>query len=589
MGVLVVLNGCQTPDELIPPVAHAGINSITAYFTDGNGNILDPDNGKFTATIIEGNYNVEIPIPYYFPEISDDPVTTQMLSKMRMQATLDDNVTVEPALLYMDLNQTNVISVTTQRKEKVQYTVKGVIRKSSACAIEEFVIPLPGNATLDGIITENTKTISLLTPDNIPSSTATITISPHATISPDPRTTALDYNIDQTFVVTAHDGTAATYTTKKGLPAKLPQGVRIESAKLLFARTISGLGTEAGGISVANNVNGIAATREHVVLSTRSNNNIVINAQTGAFVSTVDVSVTGSGLNNFYTTADASGNILICNLVNNRAGGAFKVFKQTSATSAPESTPFISCTLPGDGGRKLSIQGSIDHNAIITVPFKNAAEADKFARWTVVNGVLTSQTPDVVTVSGMHWFNGNNGNVYNVDLVYTSDTDVNADYFIARYGQGTQAESNPISGQSDIYSLLDWMNGATNGVRASLVKVNQNFVANAVDFTVFNNTPYALVNYVNSFNWGSADRAYLVNTAGGFTATFNAYGGPDAGGAIEWACPANTYGAQAAGTTNNNSSGDVALVQSADGNFLYVYFMFQNGYVVGYQFDCFDI
>lgn len=586
MGALVAISGCQSPDELLPPVAHAGINSVTAYFTDGNGKILDEDNGKFTATVTEGNYNIEVPIPYYFPEESDNQVTTAMLSQMWMRANLDDNVIVDPPLLIMDLNQTNTITVTNQRKEKLQYIVKGVIRKSSACAIEAFALPLAGDATLDGIITESTKMISLLTPDNLSPCTASVTISPHATISPDPRTTTIDYNTDQTFVVTAHDGTAATYTTKKGLPAKRPQGVRVESAKLLFAKTISGLGTAAGGIAVANNVNGIAATRDYVVLSTRSGSNIVINAQTGDFVSTVDVSVTGGGLNNFYTTADTSGNILICNLVNNRTSGAFKVYKQTAATSAPEATPFISCTLPGDGGRKLSIQGSIDHNAIITVPFKNAAEADKFARWTVVNGVLTSQTPDVITVSGMHWFNNSNNNIYNVDLVYTSDTDINADYFVTRYGQ---LKSNPLAGQSDVYSLLDWMNGSNNTVRASLVDVNSNFVANAVDYTVFNNVPYVLVNYVNSYSWGSADRAYLVNTTVGFTATFNAYGGPDAGGAIEWACPINTYGAQAAGTTNGNSSGDVAFVQSADGTFLYVYFMFQNGYVAGYQFDCLDI
>jgi hypothetical protein len=586
MGALFAISGCQTPEELLPPVAHAGINSVTAYFTDGNGNILDADNGRFTATVTEGNYSIEISIPFYYPENSDNQVTTQMLSKMRMQAVLDDNVTVEPPLLIMDLNQTNAITVTTQKKEQQQYTIKGVIRKSSACAIEEFAIPA---ADLTGIVTESTKIISLLTPENIAPCTATIVLSPHATINPDPRTTNLDYNIDQTFVVTAHDGTAATYTTSKGLPAKLPQGVRASSAKLLFAKTVSGLGT-AAGVAVANNVNGIAATRDYVVLSTRAMSNIIIDAKTGNFVSTVDVSATGGGLGNFYTTADTSGNILTCNLINNRTSGAFNVYKQTSATVTP--TLFISCTLPGDGGRKLSIQGSVDHNAIITVPFKNEAVGDKFARWTVVNGVLTSQTPDIITVSGIHWHNNSNNNLYNVDLVYTSDTDVNADYFIARYGQGTQAEPNPISGQSDIYTMLDWMNGTTNNVRTSLVKVNANFVANAVDYTIFNNTPYVLVNYVNAYTWGSADRIYLVNASntGGFTGTFNAYGGPaELGGAIEWMCLPNTYGSQAAGTTNGNSGGDVAFVQSADGNFLYVYFMFQNGSVVGYQFDCFDV
>ncbi|MDR1681044.1 MAG: DUF5018 domain-containing protein [Prevotellaceae bacterium] len=590
MGALFAINGCQTPDELLPPVAHSGLNSVTAYFTDAAGNYLDQDKGRFTVTVTEGNTNIVIPVPYYFPEESDNPVTAAMLSRMRMRANLDDNVTVAPPLLYMDLTQPSVITVTTQRKEKVQYTISSLILKSSACVIEEFTLPLAGDAILTGIITESTKTISLIASEPIAPCTATIKLSPHATISPDPRTTTLDYNNTQTFVVTAHDGTSATYTTSKSVPAKLPAGIRPGSEKLLFAKLISALGT-ATGVGVANNVNGLAATLNHIVLSTRGNSSIVIDAKTGDLIGTgtVDVSITGGGLNNFYTTADDGGNIFICNLVNNRTSGAFKIYKQTSATATPE--VYISCTLPGDGGRKMSVQGNIATNAIITVPFKNADVADKFARWQVINGTLVSQTPDIVTVTGMHWHNGSTANVYNVDLVATSDVDLNADYFIARYGQGTQAKPNPVAGQSDIYSLLDWMNGSTNAVRATLVDVNQNFVANAVDYTVFNNTPYVLVNYVNAYNWGQADRAYLVNAAstGAFTAAFNAYGGPGVDGAIEWACPLNTYGAQAAGTTNGNSSGDVAFVQSADGNFLYVYFMFANGYVVGYQFDCFDI
>jgi hypothetical protein len=44
-----------------------------------------------------------------------------------------------------------------------------------------------------------------------------------------------------------------------------------------------------------------------------------------------------------------------------------------------------------------------------------------------------------------------------------------------------------------------------------------------------------------------------------------------------------------ASAANTNGTADVALAQSADGFFLYVYFMFTNGYIVGVQFDCIDI
>jgi hypothetical protein len=49
------------------------------------------------------------------------------------------------------------------------------------------------------------------------------------------------------------------------------------------------------------------------------------------------------------------------------------------------------------------------------------------------------------------------------------------------------------------------------------------------------------------------------------------------------------FAAAGASTNNGNGTGDVAFVQSADGFFLYAYFMFTNGYIVCVQFDCVDM
>lgn len=570
MGALIAISGCQSPDELLPPVAHAGINSVTAYFTDGNGKILDEDNGKFIATVTEGNYNIEVPIPYYFPEESDNQVTTAMLSQMWMRANLDDNVIVDPPLLIMDLNQTNTITVTNQRKEKLQYTIKGVIHKSSACAIEEFKVP---DLNLDGIINETAKTVSLIAAGDLAPATATVRVSPHATISPDPNAVAIDYDDTPQFVVTAHDGTAATYTVLKSAPAKLSAGIRPGSAKVLFAKkTIADLGAPA------HNHGGIAAGKDYIMISTRANQSIVIDAKTGAQLSSVDVSAIGGaiGTGNFYNTADNAGHILICNLAQNH--GTFKVWKLNSVQGTLELYIDWSANTTLAIGRKLSVQGDITGNAIITAPLLTGTNG-QFARWQVTGGVLQSQVPTIVT-TGLTW-------TTNCDVVYTSATDVNADYFVARYGDHVSGE------QGNVYSLLNWMNGATNALRASLVNVNSNFIANAVDYTVFNNIPYALVNYVNSFSWGQADQIFLVNAnnSNEFTADYNAWGATqETGGAVEWICPIHQYGATTgSGTANTNAAGDVAFVQSEDGYFLYVYFMFTNGYIVGVQFDCLDI
>lgn len=59
---------------------------------------------------------------------------------------------------------------------------------------------------------------------------------------------------------------------------------------------------------------------------------------------------------------------------------------------------------------------------------------------------------------------------------------------------------------------------------------------------------------------------------------------------IVWKTLNDTWGAQAAsGPRNDNFTADVLLAQSDDGYYMYLYFLFTNGFVVGYQFDCIDM
>ena len=93
-----------------------------------------------------------------------------------------------------------------------EFKVIGEIRKSNECSITKFDIPAIG---LLGVINENEKTISLVTIDNVGEQIANIDISHGATCSPNPETEALDYEQEQTIVVTAQNGIdKATYTVK---------------------------------------------------------------------------------------------------------------------------------------------------------------------------------------------------------------------------------------------------------------------------------------------------------------------------------------------------------------------------------------
>jgi len=546
--LLTFIGGCKEPDELLPSVSREGINSITATFPDGTG--------EFTGTIVEGTNEIVIPIPYYFPVSSNNRVTEEMISNMRVRANLDDNVTVSPPLLYMDLSKDNVITVNDQLGEEHKYIVRGEIRKSSECQIKEFSLPELG---LTGVINESKKTISLVAIGELEPALADVTLSYHATISPDPREEALDYNEEVELTVTAHDGvTRNVYTVKKEVPEKLPYGIRSGSAKLMFAKQLKA----DVGITVDHLTGGMAVTDEYVVLNTRNQNSIYLDAKSGEKVGEIELGSAKGNLTNFYSTADRAGNILICNLAPN--DGAFRIWKVASVSDTPE------LMIEWDGGvavgRKMSVQGDINGDAIITAPILDYGQ--QFARWTISGGVLASQTPEIVTMSGLE-----KGWTTNVDIVHTSGSDVNSDYFVASYSDNTFA----------------WVDGSTNEVSSKLESISVNYIQNAVDFVEFNNAQYTTVNWVNSFTWGAADMVWLLDVSSEANFTGNLASGTCP--AVVWETPLNTYGPNAisGGVANANGTGDVALKVSDDGFYLYLYFMFTNGYVVGYQLDCIDM
>lgn len=96
--------GCHQPDELLPSVSRNGINSVTAQFVKNNSEGAAEFYGEFKGYPAEGSDEITVEIPWFYPESSDDVVSGKMLDKMRISLNLDDNVTVDPAVLYMNLN-----------------------------------------------------------------------------------------------------------------------------------------------------------------------------------------------------------------------------------------------------------------------------------------------------------------------------------------------------------------------------------------------------------------------------------------------------------------------------------------------------
>lgn len=539
LTLILGVTACQEPEELLPSASRNGINGITASFPND-----DRDENLFISEVDYTNHIINIVIPYNYPENSDNIVTEEDLKDMIVKANLDDNVYVTPKLLRMDLSKDNSITIIDQVKKRIEYKVVAEIRKSNKCEITKYDLT---SLNLNGVIDNTNKIISIISLDNLGSVLADVTISHGATISPDPRTTALNYDVEQKVTVTAQNGTDQTlYTIKKTIPEKVAAGIRTGSGKILWARKLVDV-----GITTPHITGGIAATQDYVVLNTRGINSFYLDAKTGANVGTIDISSIYGGVQNFYNTADDDDNILICNLAPN-AGPDFKIWKVENVNSTP--VEFISWATGGLAvGRKLSIKGSIEKNAIITASIHTAPA--RFARWQVVNGALVSQTPDIITVNGASWST-------NADVVYTEDDNVNSDYFASFYGAPYK------------FTLFD---GTTHTAKQQSIAISGNWIPNAVDYIKFNKTPYALHNSVNSFTWGTDDSIYLYDlSAGGLDDLIPV-------------CEKGIYGGKALGAANLNGTGDVAFKVSTNGYYLYVYFMFTNGYVVCAQFDCIDM
>lgn len=554
IGILAAFTACVEADKLTPSLESNPINNVSVTFVEGDYTYDKNSDNIFTVMVTDpSTTNIVVPVPWFYPIESDNETS---IKKMQVRASLANNCKLEPALGIYDMTQKNVFTLTDYHGRKNQITISAERYKLTGCTATEFtaVDNLTG-AILSGIIDDTRNVISFISIEDLTDVNLTYRLYPHATAS----ISTESYNNvditegDVTVTVTAHDGiTKKTYTLKQEIPNKIEKGIRQGSYKLLFEKRLAA----DLGINTINMTGGIAVTKDYVILNTRGEGSVYVDAKTGEKRGVIDLgSITGS-VSNFYNTADADGNILVNNLAAN--AGTFKIWRLSSVTSAPEL--FIDWSGSGTTqvGRKVSVNGSIDGNAIITAGLHNVN--NQFARWTVVNGVLTSHTPEIVTINGYTWTNNN------VDVVYTSNTNVNSDYFVIGYSDNRLAR----------------INGQTNTLSEALDFNDKNYIGNAVDYVEFNNSSYVAYNHANSFNWGAADQVWVINASAPLSGT--------ASSAAFWECERDKYGPKAMGlAVNGNGTSDVAFRVSEDGYYLYFYFMFTNGFVVGVQFDCIDM
>lgn len=546
LALALAFTGCAEEENVAPTANREGITSLSAYFTSGT--YQDKLAAQLSTTSSETTDYV-IPIPYYYPEESDY-VPSEDMKTMKVTAKLENNCFLSPGLGVLDLTKKNEFTYTNPYGEQKKITISGQLTHLNKCAIKSFMAE-PGD--LSGVIDEDSKTISLVTMDDLSKMTADVVLDPHATISPDP-SVPHDFNDGFEFTVTADNGVdKSTYKVMKQIPQKMDNGYRAGSEKELFVNDMTTLGVKDPNAIHPT----LACVGNFVVLNLGDGSAPqYFRKATGSKVGTIalgEAKATGA------ITSDNAGNMLICNYADN--GQTLNIYKTNDVTKAP--TKFISYTngLGVGIGARLHVQGDLNSNAVITATPYSCNNA---IRWIVKDGRVGN--PENILMSVAAWgAQDDAAKVVGVDAEGKNGS-------IVDYYQG---------GVCQMYYLSDWKTSA------NLVQDNSGnawgYNTAAIDVRPFNKARYLALFEMGYWpDWGLTGHIYLYDASNPASVT----GTTDGSSMLKYAytIPDN-FGS--VGYASDGRFADVLVTPSEDGYFLYIFYA-SNTHLSfgGIQVDC---
>lgn len=548
---MLAVTSCHEPEFIETTADRQGLTSLTAIFTFGP--YVDQELARLVIDDDSQDRYV-IPIPFYYPVTSDNQ-TLAYMTKVRVQAELQPNYKLEPALTLLDLTEENPFTYTDPHGNSRTIIITGERVKSSECDILSFTL---SNPTVSGVIDKASRTIILPTKDDVSEATATIAVSAHATVYPDP-SKKRDYSNPVKYTVTAHDGTEAVYTVQTGDPERIDMGINPDSVEKLFnfdPVTRLGLPPYTGDVAVS-----LASIEGKLVICLGDGSKpVYINGLTGVKEGEINLgqAVPGS------ITNDEMEHMLITNVAN---GGdnreTVRIYRTSSVKDAP--VLFHSFENPVDVpiGHKMKVMGDIDKDAVITFTAEGIAGVTTTAKavyLTVKDGeVISTDVLDLSSVTA-GW---GQAPVNTATIVPASLTPSQDGWFYDYYESNCDADG--------IYLLHYVDGGGSDSVVAGIGNWANN--PNCLDSKSFNNSRFMTLFVVSHFpQWGIAPMLYLYDITSPSSASL-LFSNEN----ISW------YQKGDAGV----ASGDVVLAPSADGYKLYVYYYDHNAQAVGgYVGDC---
>ena len=561
------LAACQ-PEYVLPTAQRQGITSLVAYFSFGafegqelgRLEINDPDADRYV-----------IPIPWYFPENSDD-ITTPYMVKMRVRASLEANCKIDPPLTVLDLTEENHFTYTDATGASRDIIITGERVRSSKCEILSFMLKKP---TLSGIIDKENRVISLVTANDLSVAEASATLSAHAKISPDPAEPH-NYNDGFTFTVTADDGkTTADYTVVKNIPQKIGYGVNPTSAEKLFnLDPSSGLGLPG----YKENVNVSMGVLDSYLIVNLGDGSApkYYNKIIATYQGQIKI---GSAVPTGAIASDEKDHLLICNLA--APGETFSIWKTSSVNQAPELLLSFLNEEDVQIGLEMKVIGDIDGEASISVTYpglEGVTTSSRFRSIHIVGGEVVSNELKDVLATGFAWGSGPSGST----CLPAANPNNAEGWYSCVYSENALTWFKP---DLTVGKKLNGYGDGTDDVSGGGTYVDSNTSPNNLDTKCFNNARFLVLFVSNHFpKWWPGPQLYVYDITSGAP-----------GGDYIWNSPSLVFSQpymydqqyNTGGQDGNGACGDVILAPSADGYMLYIYYYDHYSQMIGgWSLDC---
>lgn len=568
--VLLAVVSCHKPEYIAPTAERQGLTSLTAILVEGP--YAGQELAKLTITNPDATY-LEIPIPFYYPEISNEETLIYMM-KLRVQAELQPNYKISPKLGVLDLTEENKFTLTDPSGKSREIVITGKRSKSSSCALVALMVE---DVKTSAVIYEESSKILIPYLEDLSAVQVTGQVTPHAKllkVNGKAYNEKAKYNLNTgaTVTVQAHDGvTERTYTVEQGIPSLLGSGMREESVARLFnvdPETMAGLPPYTDDSYVS-----LAGLGTYVIVGLGNGRTpLYLDAFTGAKKGQINL---GSAVADCLTSDDA-GNLVIANFA---TGGMeaqdVNVYVTRSVTEAPTLLYTFSNPAITPVGHRIKVSGNVNGNACIALTaegIEGVTLSSEVVYLLVRDGAVTEVKVKDFAGLNMGWGPAPVNNA----TVCPASADPDKDGWFLDYYEGNVDPS--VTSESAECYILHYVDAKDRDYWLDLVG-NWGVNPNCLDVKVFNGTPYLTLFAVSHFpQWEIRPKLRLYDATDPSAARLLL--GNDNLAIFQ----------KGARNEPTGASGDVVLVPSVDGYRMYLYYYDHHTQVIGaYVADCFEI